>query len=345
MRIQKLKLASYILCGTTDVNPFPKRRTIARGPAWHDACSLRETIMSSIQTQFPKLTVHHEQYPAIDPTTSLRGSAAGKIIFLSGASSGIGQATAIAFAQAGAEAIYVTARSKGRLEETKDKIVAISPRTRCAYSVCDVTNEEQVKAAITECVDRFGGIDAADANAGYLGRWSKIGESDTASWWHSWEVNLKGTYYVVRYALPHLITSARKHAESGGSGGHLILISSAGAQLLTPGASDYQTSKHAINRLCEFVNLDHGDDGVKCFSIHPGGVPTELAKKMPAEIHSNLVDQPSLAAGFIVWLCSGKADWARGRYLSSQWDVDELLAIRHEILEGDLLVNRLRTTA
>ena len=110
-----------------------------------------------------------------------------------------------------------------------------------------------------------------------------------------------------------------------------------------PGASDYQVSKHAINRLCEFVNVDHGEDGIKCFAIHPGGVPTALAKNMPEKIHSMLVDEPELAAGFIVWLCSGKADWASGRYLSCNWDVNELLQMKDMIIKDDLLVNRLRT--
>lgn len=298
---------------------------------------------SSIQEQFINFKFHHSKYPGIDAKTTLTGSASGKTVFLSGASRGIGQATAIAFAQAGAEAIYITARSEKALEETKYQISDANPNTKCAYMVCDVTESDQVEAAIEDCVTKFGGIDIADANAGYLDKWGKIGESDISSWWKSWEVNLKGTYYVIRYAIPHLIESARKHTAKGSSGGHLILISSVGAQLLTPGASDYQTSKHAINRLCEFVNIDHGEEGVKCFAIHPGGVPTSLAKNMPEEIHSNLVDEPELAAGFIVWLSTGKADWAKGRYLSSNWDVDELLQMKEEILEGDLLVNRLRT--
>ena len=299
--------------------------------------------MSSIQTQFLNLKTHHSQYSDIDPRTTLKGSASGKTIFLSGASRGIGQATAVAFAQAGAEAVYITARSEKALEETKTKITEANPETRCAYMVCDVTDAGRVKAAIEDCVTKFGSIDVADANAGYLDKWSKIGESDISSWWRSWEVNLKGSYYVVRYAIPHLIESARKHSTKGSTGGHLILISSVGAQLLTPGASDYQTSKHAINRLSEFINLDHGEDGIKCFAIHPGGVPTTLAKNMPEAIHSNLVDKPELAAGFIVWLCSGKADWAKGRYLSSNWDVDELLQMKDQIIKDDLLVNRLRT--
>ena len=119
-------------------------------------------------------------------------------------------------------------------------------------------------------------------------------------------------------------------------------MSSIGAQVVTLGASDYQTSKHAINRLCEFVQADHGEEGVKCIAIHPGGVATELGRNMPSDMQEYLVDTPDLAACFAVWVCSGAADWAKGRYLSATWDVTELEAMNDEILEHDLLVNRLR---
>lgn len=299
--------------------------------------------MSCVEAQSLDLPAHHSQYSDIDPRTTLRGSASGKTVFLSGASRGIGQATAIAFAQAGAKAVYVTARTEEALQETRSRVLEANPETQCAYMVCDVTDADRVRAAVEDCATRFGGIDVADANAGYLDKWCKIGESDVSSWWMSWEVNLKGSYHVARYAIPRLIESARRHSAGGSTGGHLILISSVGAQMLTPGASDYQTSKHAINRLCEFIDVDHGQDGVKCFAVHPGGVPTALARNMPEEVHPSLVDEPELAAGFIVWLCSGKADWARGRYLSSNWDVEGLLKMKERIIGDDLLVNRLRT--
>jgi NAD(P)-dependent dehydrogenase (short-subunit alcohol dehydrogenase family) len=307
--------------------------------------SIRSSIQSSIQAQFLDVTAHHAIYDAIDPTSALKGSAAGKVIFIAGASRGIGQATSVAFAEAGARAVYLTARSEGALEETRMLVRKANPDTQCAYSVCDVTGAAQVEAAVADCVARFGGIDAADANAGYLGPWMKIGETDPARWWWNWEVNVKGTYHVIRFTLPHLIASAQKRAAGGSSGGHLILLSSIGAQLLMPGASDYQTSKHAINRLCEFVQVDHGADGIKCFAIHPGGVATELGRSMPEAMHQYLIDAPELAAGFAVWLCSGKADWAAGRYLSATWDVGELTALSGEILRDDLLVNRLRSKA
>ncbi|MGR3466723.1 MAG: SDR family oxidoreductase [Shimia sp.] len=297
--------------------------------------------MSSIQSQFPEFTTRNDRYDVIDPRGALAGAAAGKVVFISGAARGVGQATAIAFAEAGAKAIYLTARNEDALRETQARVTAANAGTLCAYAVCDVTIAAEVEGAVADCVARFGGIDVADANAGFLGPWVKIGESDPAGWWKNWEVNVRGTYHVVRYTLTHLIDSAR----SKESGGHLILLSSIGAQLLMPGASDYQTAKHAINRLCEFVQSDHGADGVKCFAIHPGGVATELGHAMPQQLHAYLTDTPDLAACFAVWLTSGAADWAAGGYLSATWDVTELTAREAEVVDQDLLVNRLRTAA
>jgi NAD(P)-dependent dehydrogenase (short-subunit alcohol dehydrogenase family) len=300
--------------------------------------------MSSIQSQFLDLATHHAPYPAIDPSGDLKDTAQDKVVFVAGASRGIGQATAIAFAKAGARAVYLTARSDQALEETRAMVIAANPSTHCHYSICNVTDAAQVKSAVADCVIRFGCIDIADANAGYLGPWTKIGESDPEGWWQSWEVNVRGAYHVIRFTIPYLIGSAKKRAEEGRSGGHLILLSSVGAQLLMPGASDYQTSKHAINRLCEFVQVDHGDEGIKCFALHPGGVSTELGRNMPQALHAYLVDEPALPAAFAVWLCSGKADWAKGRYLSANWDVNELTAISENVQKNDLLVNRMRAT-
>ena len=89
--------------------------------------------MSSIETQFLNIKAHHAQYSAIDPKTILKGSASGKIVFITGASQGIGQATAIAFAQAGAKAVYITARSEKALEETRARVKEANPETQCAY--------------------------------------------------------------------------------------------------------------------------------------------------------------------------------------------------------------------
>ncbi|MEL6759798.1 MAG: SDR family oxidoreductase [Myxococcota bacterium] len=298
--------------------------------------------MSSIQNQSLELKHHHRVYSSIDPEVALRESASDKVVFIGGASRGIGRATAVAFAHAGARALYLTARSRSALEETAQLVKRANQDTQCSLSSCDVTRAADVEFAVQDCLSKFGAIDVADANAGFLGPWTAIGRSDPELWWKNWEVNVRGTYHVIRFTMPHLIESAKRFASEGRSGGHLILLSSIGAQLLMPGASDYQTSKHAINRLCEFVQSDHEKDGIKCFAVHPGGVSTDLGRSMPDALHEYLIDDPSLAAGFAVWLASGAADWARGRYLSANWDVVELTAMRERVLADDLLVNRLR---
>lgn len=298
--------------------------------------------MSSINDQFLNFTARHNRYDAIDPRAALAGSAADKVVFISGASRGIGQATARAFAEAGARALYLTARSEAALEETRALVRRANPAVACAVAACDVTKAADVSGAIDDCVARFGGVDVADANAGFLGPWTPFAETDPDTWWWNWEVNVRGAYHVARFAAPHLIKSAERFGAASASGGHLIVLSSIGAQFVMPGASDYQTSKHAINRLCEFIQSDHEADGIKCFAVHPGGVATDLGLAMPSHMHQHLVDSPDLAGCFAVWLASGAADWARGRYLSANWDVVELAAQADDIVSKDLLVNRMR---
>lgn len=77
----------------------------------------------------------------------------------------------------------------------------------------------------------------------------------------------------------------------------------------------------------------------------PAASATDLARNMPEATHAYLTDAPDLTACFAVWLCSGQADWAKGRYLSATWDVGEIEAMKEEILRDDLLVNRLRATS
>jgi len=109
--------------------------------------------MASIDIQDLSLTKHHTLYDAIDPTSALKNSASGKVIFITGGSRGIGQSTALAFAKAGAKAVYITARSEQALEKTRDLIRQANPDTQCACSTCDVTSAAQVEAAISDCVE------------------------------------------------------------------------------------------------------------------------------------------------------------------------------------------------
>ena len=144
---------------------------------------------------------------------------------------------------------------------------------------------------------------------------------------------------MTRAFLPLVLASAFKT---------VVNISSVGAHLSIPNGSAYQTTKLAVLRLTEFLVVEYKEKGLLAFSVHPGGVKTDLALSMPPELHGALVDEPDLCPGFLVWLVGGKdgkgegrREWLNGRYLSANWDVGELEGRREEIEKHDMLKVRM----
>ncbi|KAI0074426.1 NAD(P)-binding protein [Panus rudis PR-1116 ss-1] len=171
-------------------------------------------------------------------------------------------------------------------------------------------------------------------NAGYLENWKAIHESDTDEWWRTWEVNIKGLYLVTRAALPLIL-------DAPGGLRVILNVSSVGSQFVRPLGSSYQTSKLALLRLTEFIQVEYADKGLLALSIHPGGVPTELALGMPQDMYSWLIDTPQLAGDSIIWLTRENREWLKGRYVSVSWDMEELEKMKEEIVEKDLLKIRM----
>ena len=85
------------------------------------------------------------------------------------------------------------------------------------------------------------------------------------------------------------------------------------------------------------MNSEHGNQGLRAFAYHPGGVPTDLALTIPKKLHAMLVDKPALAGGYAVWLTTPAADFLKGRYSSCTWDIDALMVKKSEIEEKNLL--------
>lgn len=112
------------------------------------------------------------------------------------------------------------------------------------------------------------------------------------------------------------------------------------APFLRPAA---QTSKFALLRLTEFLDVEYGAQGSGLISIavHPGSVPTELAFTMSEDRHAALIDTPALAADTLVWVCKERRAWLAGRYVSCTWDMPELEAKREEIVREDKLKMRM----
>ncbi|KAL8854001.1 MAG: hypothetical protein Q9221_001124 [Calogaya cf. arnoldii] len=279
-------------------------------------------------------SVHHDVYPAINLS---KISLEGQRVFISGASKGIGRELAIAYAKAGAAAICLGARSDLSAVEQNVQETAITAGKKPPQVLSvnlDVSSRQSVEAvakAVAQCCDS---LDVLVNNAGYHSRFETITESDPDDWWRSWEINIHGTYLMTRSFLPLLLK---------GYGKTIVNITSIASQFLVSGASAYSTSKLAMLRLSEFTNVEYGAQGILAYSVHPGAVPTELATDvMPKAMASAfLIDTLALSGNTIVYLTQKRQEWLAGRYISVNWDMEELFEKKDEIVEKDLLKVRM----
>jgi NAD(P)-dependent dehydrogenase (short-subunit alcohol dehydrogenase family) len=143
----------------------------------------------------------------------------------------------------------------------------------------DVQNLDSVKSAAQETERAFGRLDILINNAGYLETPRPVADSDPDEYWTTWETNYRGVYWASKALLPLLLKT-----EDGLK--TIVNVSSMGAHGVRPGMSGYQASKFAVLRFTEFLCAENAARGVVAYSVHPGGVPTELAMNTPKDVHA-----------------------------------------------------------
>jgi NAD(P)-dependent dehydrogenase (short-subunit alcohol dehydrogenase family) len=280
-------------------------------------------------------TIHTTPYPFLKDARHV-----GHRVLVTGGTRGIGRSLAVAFAGAGAASIAVADISEDFDKLAHDMITAAQANEfdppQIILHKLDVADEESVRKCAALITEEFkGGLDVLVNNAGFMTPALPVPKSDTPLWWRTMEVNLKGPYLMGKYFVPLLLSAP-------GGPQTIINISSVAAHNLRPMASAYGTSKFAVLKLTEFLLVEAAEKGLVAYSVHPGGVLTELAEKgMPSETLGLLTDSPELPAATIVWLSSQRRDWLSGRYISATWDMEELMARKEEIVKGDKLKVRL----
>src|SRR3954454_13338101 len=195
----------------------------------------------------------------------------GKVAFITGAASGIGKATAIRFAREGAN-IGIADMA----EQEKEARGAIDEISRAGgkaiFLPCDVSQPDQVKRAIDETVKTFGGLHIVFANAGINGMWTPIEELKPEEWDKTLNINLKGTYLTVHYAIPHL----RK-----AGGGSIMVCSSVNGNrtFSNAGASAYSTSKAGQVAFMKMAALELAKFNIRVNAILPGAIHTNIDER------------------------------------------------------------------
>jgi len=287
---------------------------------------------------FPSFTKtwHHSPYAAIDPLQQSL-TAHGKVVLITGGGTGIGKATAIAFAQASARAVIITGRRQDRLTAAKGDIereARYPEGFKCLTFPADVTDAPAMDRVVEEAASAFGKIDIVISNAGYLNKNQPIAESDLNDYWHCFEVNVKGAIIVAQAFLKSKLV----WPSVSGPAPVLINITSGAVHLppsVIPTFSAYSASKLAAFNFFEFLQAEH--PGLRVFQLQPGEILTELSKSSGRDRD---MDDVKLPACCCVWLAAnadGAAEFLCGRLTWANWDVTELVQRSREIVEGDLL--------
>lgn len=185
----------------------------------------------------------------------------GTTALITGASRGIGEEIAVAFAEAGAN-VSLAARSEG-IERTAERI---DRPGRTATVRTDVTEEASVEAAVEETVSTFGGLDCLVNNAGVSGLYGPVDELDRADWEHVMAVNATGPFLCTKHAVPHLRASDR---------GRVVNIGSMRGKLPAELALPYAASKMALIGMTRTLAFELGQDGITVNTICPGATAGE----------------------------------------------------------------------
>jgi NAD(P)-dependent dehydrogenase (short-subunit alcohol dehydrogenase family) len=195
----------------------------------------------------------------------------GKAAFITGAASGIGRSTALRFAQAGAKVAVVDMAQQQ--EEGRAVVEQIEKAGwQAAFLACDVSKPEEVERAVNETVKRFGRLDVVFANAGINGVWTPIEEMKPEEWDKTLNINLKGTFLSVHYAVPHL----RK-----AGGGSVIITSSVNGNrtFANVGASAYSTSKAGQVAFMKMAALELARYDIRVNAVCPGAIHTNIDER------------------------------------------------------------------
>ena len=235
----------------------------------------------------------------------------GKVALVTGGGVGIGRATAIAFARAGAK-VVIGNRNAERGEQVVDEIR--SAGGEASFLTTDVSVEDDVKALVDHAVSAYGGLHAAFNNAGIEGDMAPLADCTNENFDAIMNINVKGLWWSMKYELKQMLASG---------GGAIVNNSSVGGVIGLATAGVYVASKHAVMGLTRNAALEYSAHGVRVNAVNPAVIRTSMADRlsdsMGAEIDAlagmhpiGRIGEPHEVAELVLWLCSDKSSFVTG---------------------------------
>jgi NAD(P)-dependent dehydrogenase (short-subunit alcohol dehydrogenase family) len=224
-------------------------------------------------------------------------------VFITGASRGIGAATAHEFARQGAN-VVLAARSTSDIEKHAATIQADGGKALAV--ACDVADNTQVELAVKAAENAFGYVTVLVNNAGIIDPIGRMDDLDPADWGKVIDINVKGVYHCARAVLPGM---------QAAGGGTIVNISSGAATNAMEGWSHYCSSKAAVLMVTRCLHKEFADKGVRAVGLSPGTVATQMQVDIKAsginpvsQLDPNVHIPPEWPAKAIAWLCTAEAD-------------------------------------
>jgi NAD(P)-dependent dehydrogenase (short-subunit alcohol dehydrogenase family) len=236
----------------------------------------------------------------------------GKVAFITGAGSGIGRATAIAFAAEGAR-VAILDRTEDALHDTADAIRNVDGEVLAL--ACDVSKPEEVATAVARTVERFGQLDIAFNNAGVENKAAPVAEIELDEWDRILDINLRGTFVCMKHELAQMVRQ----------GNGVVINTSSGAGIRgVAGGAAYAASKHAIIGLTKSAALDYAKSNIRVNAILPGNIETPMMDRFTGGDIQKAIDlepvgrlgKPEEIADAVLWMSADLSAFVTGASIS-----------------------------